>query len=191
MIDSENPMKTDVWWFHIFRDFISSGEFAKIPASAMKIYLALKSHVNMNSGMAKVSLKTLVFETGLSRETVKRGISTLVQLGYIEFSPSAGRANTYIFFEHFNIRNSDGNSIGVATFSYNGSTAGRIQKELSDTLKNGHIDPSSKFIRYKLNEDKTTTDNSRDSIVDISSLPDSLQKKLGPHLYRASKKTKK
>lgn len=195
MIDSEKPVKADIlkadtWWFHIFRDLISSGEFAKIPASAVKAYLALKSHVHISSGVAQVSLKTLTFETGTSRETVKRAISTLVQLGHIESSQTAGRVNSYTFLEHFNIRNSDDHLIGVASFSYKGSTAGIIQKDLIDTLKKGKIDFSSKHICYKPNkENQTILDNSPSHSIDISKLPSSLQKKLGPHLYRASTNT--
>ena len=188
MIDSENSMKANTLWFHVYGDFVSSGRLAEMPGSALKTYVALKSHINLNSGVARISLKTLVVETGTSRETVKRSISKLVELGHIKSSLSAGHTSSYICYEHFNIRKSNGNLIGVATFTYSGSAAGRIQKELSDTLSKGQIDTSSKHIRYELNEDKTTIGG---RIVDISSLPDSLQKKLGPHLYRASKNTKK
>lgn len=190
MTDSEKTIKADTWWFHIFRSFISSGELAKIPASALKTYIALKSHTNISSGIARISLKTLACETGSSRETVKRSISTLVQLGHIKSLPSAGRVNSYKFFEHFDIQNSHGSSIGVATFSYNGSAAGSIQKELIDTLKKGRTDFSSKNICYKPNkEDQTILDNSTSHNTDISNLPSSLQKKLGPHLYRTSTNT--
>lgn len=192
MIDSEKPVKADTFWFHIFRDLISSGKFAEIPASAVKTYLALKSHAHISSGVARVSLKTLVSETGTSRETVKRAISKLVQMGHIESSQTAGRVNSYKFLEHFNIRNSDDHLIGVASFSYKGSTAGAIQKDLTDTLKKGRTDFSSKNICYKPNkEDQTILDTSTSHNTGISNLPSSLQKKLGPHLYRASKNTKK
>jgi len=117
MSDQGELFKAETTWFHVFKDMIDNGDVAKMGPPATTVYLIIKAHTNFSTGRAFPAHETIALKTGLSVETVKRAISTLVEFGYISKEKS-GRNNVYRLREKVSILDEAGEVQAMATWDY-------------------------------------------------------------------------
>ena len=97
--------KTDVSWFHIFKEVIRGKAWAEMSSNAKALYPVIKSFVNHESGSAFPSLDTLQEYSGLARASVVKGIKELEAKGYLtKVSGNRTSSNNYSVVERFDVK---------------------------------------------------------------------------------------
>jgi biotin operon repressor len=117
MSDQGELFKAETKWFHVFKDMIDNGDVSKMGPTVTTVYLVIKAHTNFSTGRAFPAHETIAEKTGLSVETVKRSITTLVEMGYV-IKGKAGRSNLYTLREKLSIKDSEGEVQAMATWDY-------------------------------------------------------------------------
>lgn len=128
---SDEVLKAETMWFHVFKDMIDSGDMAKLDGGTVKVYFVIKSYTNFSTGHAFPSLELIAEKSGISVRQVKRCIADLEQSGYIS-KAKEGRHNTYKLREKIVIKNDSGTPQAVATWDY---LPGAVKDTVAD-LKN-------------------------------------------------------
>lgn len=177
MANTRKSLTSDMWWCHFSRELITSGVMAKIPSSAVKVYLVLKTHVSSNTGFATISLDFIAEKAGVSRETVKRSVGQLIKLGLVKSSPRAGRPSDYEIFEIFQIRDEGGSVVGVATYSYSGAADKQQRSELSCMFNSGLLE-SMKGIQVEAERKVVCAAEYSEQLSDLERIPVGIRKKL-------------
>lgn len=160
-MSTEGHLKADLLWSQVFRSFVTSGALARLQGSAVKVYIALKSRANFDTGRANVQHEQLARETGLSVATVKRGLRELADAGYLCREERPGQCSRYLLFEQFPLWRG-GQQIGTARFLYTGSTAQNQRKQLMGLIERGQLDGAAELngsIRIDLTVNHITINN--------------------------------
>lgn len=155
-MSNKDLLAADLWWFHLFRSFISSGDLSKMNANTVKVYVALKSTINIDTGTSSAGLDWLARNTGLSLSSVKRAIRELKTMEYIFVTEKPGRSNNYTFIERFPVIDKNKKAIvGTASFPYIPSETNNRRSELKSTLQSGNLDQTPQLIKVEINIDNT------------------------------------
>lgn len=111
--------KTDVSWFHIFKELIRNKTWARLSGSATKLYPVIKAHINHESGSAFPSIDTLQEYSGLARASVVKALKELEAEGLL-VKTSGGRttSNNYSVIEKFNVKDGEGRPAASVSFDY-------------------------------------------------------------------------
>lgn len=169
----------DPYWFHMFRDMITSGDWAKLSASAAKVYPVIKCHSNHTSGKSFPTIETIAGLSGISESQVKRVLIELTELGYLTVN-KVGRKNTYILREKINITNTDGTPLATASFDYVPNTVKPSTADLKHVLLSGQLGDA-KIVHIERLTVNIANDQAQQIILnvsDLSSLPKKLLDKL-------------
>lgn len=190
----KDSLKADLWWCHMFRSIVTSGDLQKLSGTAIKIYVALKVRANLHSGEADVGQDRIAKDCGLSISSVKRGLAELKKMGYVVSEEQPGRACTYGLIERFPLSKMDGEVMATATFSYAGRKATERQDEIKRMLEKGGLPDSSPTIKIEIeikNQIVLTGNNItiNGNVINGSSpsaeLPARIGKTLEKHLIRS------
>lgn len=134
-MDSNTELKAQsVQFFHVFQALINSGDFAKMSPYAAKVYIVIKSFVNYEKATSFPSIERICVDAGISRSSVLRAISDLVDMGYIA-KDSTGRSNRYRVIEKVQIVDESGEVQGTASWEYIPKFAVSAISELKEMLK--------------------------------------------------------
>ncbi|WP_197531842.1 helix-turn-helix domain-containing protein [Aromatoleum aromaticum] len=182
------PMQPDLFeaqtqWFHLFKAMIDSGDLARIPGSAVKVYLVIKAHTNYQTGCAFPKLETIATKSGISLAQVKREINVLEKYGYIT-KTRVGRRNEYRLREKVEIRADDGRPAAVATWDYLPSTVQRAVADLKNVLVSGDLGGARvvHIERLQVNvnhlHDNAVNFNVQEFMANLDQLPEELRNKL-------------
>lgn len=107
----------DASWFHIFKELIRNKTWAKLSASATKLYPVIKSFINHQSGSAFPSIDTLEEFSGLSRPSIIKALKELEVEGLLIKSTN-GRNSNYSVVEKFDVKNEQGKPTASVSFDY-------------------------------------------------------------------------
>lgn len=143
--------EVDASWFHVFRDFVISGQLASMSGSSTKVYLVIRAYANPASGNSFPSVETIAEKTGLSEAQVKRELVALEQGGHIN-KRKDGRRNVYQLLDKWPIKNSATGEVvrRVEVVPYIPKMVEAITRKLKAAIDNGTI-PSSGIINLNLN----------------------------------------
>lgn len=144
---NSDSLHADLWWCHIFRSIVTSGDLKQLSGAAIKIYIALKTRANIHTGEADVGHDRIARECGLSVSSVKRGLADLKKKGYVISRDRPGHASTYMFIERFPVINLDGDVAATATFRFIGKKLKERRLELMKILEKGVFPDSSPTIK--------------------------------------------
>ena len=169
-------------WFHIFRDMVDSGDMAKIPATAIKVYLTVKAFTNFSTGRAFPAIETIVDKSGVSRAQVMRDLKTLEEFGYLT-KEKVGRNNVYHLREKVAIRDEAGRPAAVATWDYLPASVRDAVADLKNVLVTGdfegarivHIDRLQVNVVHQ--HDQAVNVNIQ-TLGGLDALPDDLREKV-------------
>ncbi len=119
-----NPMGIDMY------SKVSSGEF--------RVYMALASYVDVETGLCMPSQNTIAEKLGVRRETVNRNIKSLVKKGFLQIrkelnSDTKWQYNSYVF-----------NDLSVPFEQ----TVLNLQESITDTEDTFVIDTAKDFVNY-------------------------------------------
>ena len=95
-------LRVENLWIHIVRGMIKDKMMAKLGLPAFGVYIAIKSHTDLNTGNAWPSVALLGETVGIAKETVLKAIKTLVEAGLLRVE-KRGRTNSYSVIEKINI----------------------------------------------------------------------------------------
>lgn len=123
-------------WFHVFKAMYDSGDVAKMGSHALNVYLAIKSHVNFESGKSWPSIDTIATKAGISDRQVMRELKTLEEFGYLTLAKE-GRKNVYTLREKVALIDETGQPSAVATWDYLPATVKVAQAELKNYMQTG------------------------------------------------------
>lgn len=181
-------------WFHIFKAMIDSGDLAKMPGSAVKVYMVIKAHTNFATGQAFPAIDTISEKSGISVAQVKRELKTLEDFGYIT-KAKQGRNNVYTLREKVEITDAAGRPAAVATWDYLPSSVQHAVADLKNVLVSGDL-AGAKIVhieRLQVNvthlHDQAVNFNVQQWMADLDKLPENLRSKIMAG-YEASQRHK-
>jgi len=170
-------------WFHIFRAMIDSGDLAKLPGSAVKVYMVIKAHTNFSTGRAFPAMEAIADKSGISLAQVKRELKTLERFGYITKSKH-GRSNVYTLREKVEITDENGRPAAVATWDYLPSSVKHAVADLKNVLVTGDL-AGAKIVhieRLQVNvthlHDNAVNFNVQQFMADLEKLPEAMRNKI-------------
>lgn len=132
-------------FFHMFKVMFDSGDVVKMGSYAFTVYAYIKSCANYNNGESFPSTQKIAEQTGLSRATVFRALTTLREMNYIT-SYKKGRFNVYRLNEQIPLVNSKGEVEATASWEYVPKTNADAVQELKDVLTGSVMSDETKLI---------------------------------------------
>jgi hypothetical protein len=150
-IEQSELFKTDVGWFHIFKELIRNKTWARLSSNSKSLYPVIKAYANHKSGEAFPSIDTLQEFSGLARASVVKALKELEAEGLLAKSGAAGRHNNYSLIEKFEVTDSEGRPAASVTFDYMPALVGDAVAELRNFMAQGMTMPDGKtqFIKIE------------------------------------------
>jgi hypothetical protein len=150
-IEQSELFKTDVGWFHIFKELIRNKTWAKLSSNSKSLYPVIKAYANHKSGEAFPSIDTLQEFSGLARASVVKALKELEAEGLLAKSGAAGRHNNYSLIEKFEVTDSDGRPAASVSFDYMPALVGDAVAELKNFMAKGMTMPDggTQFIKIE------------------------------------------
>lgn len=173
----EPPMKPNTYWFHIFQAMIDQ-ELAILGPYAFTVYCVIKSHCNIQTGVAIASIETIARKAGISPRHVMRQIKKLEQQGYINKS-RARKYNEYRLTEKVVISDSKNSHYGHAQWGYRPLQIESTVKELKRML----LDMETSTQSIRLEEEQTGQSQTKIGVQVTQAELDNLALN-NPHLHR-------
>ncbi len=147
---------TNVAWVHVLRDFMRSGEAARIGGQGILVYLSIKTYSDFATGQAFPSIATIAKESGLSERQVIRELKRLEEMGHLK-KVKQGRHNTYMLHEKAGIY-SDGEHRGNGSFPYVPHQFSEATAELKSAVSAGDFS-NTKLVKIEVTVNITNTAN--------------------------------
>jgi len=150
-LEQSELFKTDVGWFHIFKELIRNKTWARLSSNSKSLYPVIKAYANHKSGEAFPSIDTLQEFSGLARASVVKALKELEAEGLLAKSGAAGRHNNYSLIEKFEVTDSEGRPAASVTFDYMPALVGDAVAELRNFMAKGMTMPDGKtqFIKIE------------------------------------------
>src|SRR5687768_4272605 len=129
--------KADVSWFHIFKEIIRSGAWARMSPNAKAIYPVIKAFVNWETGAAFPSIDTLEKYSGISRPSVVKALKELESEGLLAKESRKGKGSNYTLIEKFAVQDQGGKVATGISFDYKPRDIEKAIAEIKRFLANG------------------------------------------------------
>jgi hypothetical protein len=148
---SDKRLKANTAWFHVFCDFVQSGEMAKMGLSTFGVLVAIKSHAALHDGQSCPAASTIAKYVGLSRRQVVTHLARLAELGYLQ-KESVGRLNRYQLTERIQITDEEtGEPTALAHFPYVPLAVEEIRTQIKAFLASNTLPAGSPIVIQQLN----------------------------------------
>jgi hypothetical protein len=143
--------KTDTTWFHMFKEIIRNGTWARLSSNSKSLYPVIKAYINWESGAAFPSIDTLEQYSGISRPSVIKALKELEVEGLLIKQTTAGRHSNYTLVEKFDVKDGEGRPAASVSFDYLPSYVGDAVTELKNFVAQGLALPDGKtnFIKIE------------------------------------------
>ena len=143
--------KTDTTWFHMFKEIIRNGTWARLSSNSKSLYPVIKAYINWESGAAFPSIDTLQEYSGLARASVIKALKELEAEGLLIKQTAAGRHSNYTLVEKFDVKDGEGRPAASVSFDYLPSYVGDAVTELKNFVAQGLALPDGKtnFIKIE------------------------------------------
>lgn len=142
--------KTDVTWFHIFKEMIRNGTWSRMSGNAAKLYPVIKAYINWASGTAFPSIDTLQKFSGLARASVIKALKELEAEGLLIKSATKGSHSNYKLIEKFDVKDAEGRPAASVSFDYLPSYVNDSVTELKNYVAQGLTSPDGKTTFIKI-----------------------------------------
>jgi len=149
-IEQSELFKTDVGWFHIFKELIRNKTWARLSSNSKSLYPVIKAYANHKSGEAFPSIDTLQEFSGLARASVVKALKELEAEGLLAKSGAAGRHNNYSLIEKFEVTDSEGRPAASVSFDYMPALVSDAVAELKNFMAKGMTMPDGKLQFIKI-----------------------------------------
>ncbi len=151
LLEQSELLKTDIGWFHIFKELIRNKTWAKLSSNSRSLYPVIKAYANHKNGEAFPSINTLQEFSGLARASVMKALKELETEGLLVKSGAAGRHNNYSLIEKFEVTDLDGRPTASVSFDYMPALVGDAVAELKNFMAKGLTMPDGKtqFIKIE------------------------------------------
>ena len=178
--------RTDVSWFHLFKELIRGGTWARLSSNSKSLYPVIKAFVSHESGDAFPSLDTLQEYSGLARASVVKALKELEAEGLLsKTSGTRTTSNNYQIIEKFDVKDAQGRPQASVSFDYLPAFVGDAVAELKNFVAQGLTMPDGRttFIKIEnltLNIVHGTQTNISQSVVSeeaLEKIKDILNKK--------------
>jgi biotin operon repressor len=163
LLEQSELLKTDIGWFHIFKELIRNKTWAKLSSNSRSLYPVIKAYANHKNGEAFPSIDTLQEFSGLARASVMKALKELETEGLLVKSGAAGRHNNYSLIEKFEVTDLDGRPTASVSFDYMPALVGDAVAELKNFMAKGLTIPDGKTQFIKI---ENLTLNITQNIVD-------------------------
>lgn len=143
--------KTDTTWFHMFKEIIRNGTWARLSSNSKSLYPVIKAYINWESGAAFPSIDTLEQYSGISRPSVIKALKELETEGLLIKQTTAGRHSNYTLVEKFDVKDGEGRPAASVSFDYLPTYVGDAVTELKNFVAQGLALPDGKtnFIKIE------------------------------------------
>lgn len=151
LLEQSELLKTDIGWFHIFKELIKNKTWARLSSNSKSLYPVIKAYANHKSGEAFPSINTLQEFSGLARASVMKALKELEAEGLLAKSGAAGKHNNYSLIEKFEITDSEGRPTASVSFDYMPALVGDAVAELKNFMAKGLtiLDGKTQFIKIE------------------------------------------
>ena len=175
--------KTDVSWFHVFKELIRSGTWAKLSSNSKSLYPVIKAFINHENGSAFPSLDTLQEYSGLARASVVKALKELEAEGLlIKTSGNRTTSNNYSVIEKFDVKDGEGRPTASVSFDYLPAYVTDAVAELKNFMAQGLTLPDGKtnFIKIEnltlnINHAGSTQNNTTNNIQNVITPEEAIQ----------------
>ena len=143
--------KTDTTWFHIFKEIIRNGTWARLSSNSKSLYPVIKAYINWESGAAFPSIDTLEQYSGISRPSIVKALKELEAEGLLVKSGTKGRGSNYTLIEKFDVKDGEGRPAASVSFDYLPAYVGDAVTELKNFVAQGLAlsDGKTNFIKIE------------------------------------------
>ena len=144
--------KTDMSWFHVFKELIRSGTWANLSSNSKSLYPVIKAFINHESGSAFPSLDTLQQYSGLARASVVKALKELEAEGLlVKTAGNRTTSNNYQVVEMFDVKDAQGRPAASVSFDYMPAYVTDAVAELKNFMAQGLTLPDGKtnFIKIE------------------------------------------
>lgn len=142
--------KTDTTWFHMFKEIIRNGTWARLSSNSKSLYPVIKAYINWESGAAFPSIDTLQEYSGLARASVIKALKELEAEGLLIKQTVAGRHSNYTLIEKFDVKDGEGRPAASVSFDYLPGYVGDAVTELKNFVAQGLTLPDGKTSFIKI-----------------------------------------
>lgn len=151
LLEQSELLKTDIGWFHIFKELIKNKTWARLSSNSKSLYPVIKAYANHKSGEAFPSINTLQEFSGLARASVMKALKELEAEGLLAKSSSVGKHNNYSLIEKFEVTDSEGRPTASVSFDYMPALVGDAVAELKNFMAKGLtiLDGKTQFIKIE------------------------------------------
>lgn len=158
MSDEKQPDRftTNVAWVHVLRDFMRSGEAARIGGQGILVYLSIKTYSDFTTGQAFPGISLIAKESGLSERQVIRELKRLEEMGHLK-KIRQGRHNTYVLHEKAGIYAGD-TQHGEGSWPYVPQKFQEATAELKNAVSAGDFN-GTKLVKIEVTVNITNTAN--------------------------------
>ena len=148
--EQQELFRTDVSWFHIFKELIRSETWAGMSSNARSLYPVIKAHINWQDGNAFPSLDTLEKYSGLARASVTKALKELEALGLLKREAGHGRVKSnYRVVEKFDVTDAEGRPTAAVTFDYLPGMISDAVAEIKNFVATGKDDGKFQLIHIE------------------------------------------
>lgn len=126
-MDQSIALPPSTGWFQILHQIVDSGALARMHISAAALYIAIKRHVDYQTGFAEVSNERLCKAIGISKPTFYKARRSLIENGLVSVV-GTGFPTRYIVHEKLCYYTADRTPVASTTFQY-------IPSQLTNILK--------------------------------------------------------
>lgn len=133
-----DDLRVEHMWIHLVRGMVKDGEIARVGTVAFCVYVAIKSHTDLNTGNAWPSISLLAEQVGVSNDTVERALKKLVKAGLLKVE-KRGRSNSYAVIEKIQMVTQDGAPWGSGERKYVASQYKTFVDELKRLAHTGNL----------------------------------------------------
>jgi len=144
--------KTDMSWFHVFKELIRSGTWANLSSNSKSLYPVIKAFINHENGNAFPSLDTLEQYSGISRPSVVKALKELEKEGLlVKTAGNRTTSNNYQVVEKFDVKDAQGRPAASVSFDYMPAYVTDAVAELKNFMAQGLTLPDGKtnFIKIE------------------------------------------
>jgi hypothetical protein len=147
---------TNVAWVHFLRDFMRSGEGARIGGQGILVYLSIKTYSDFTTGESFPGISLIAKEAGISERQVIRELKRLEEMGHLK-KVKQGRHNTYVLQEKAGIYSGD-TQHGEGSWPYVPQKFQEATAELKNAVSAGDFN-GTKLVKIEVTVNITNTAN--------------------------------
>lgn len=177
---AQGDLFADTRFFVLLSSLITGFQLAKITPNGLAVLCVLRTFANHRTGESSVPVRTLERYTGLSRNTVLKGLRLLQEQGLVTKTVDQQRnRETYRISDRVPVTDAENRTVGEVVVPYKPQKTGDLLEDLREFLRSGEVSAAATskglVFNVSINVQNTTihhAENVKIGGTDVSGLED-------------------